>query len=86
MKENIYELVERLQKSKVTLGFCKVYYQDELDEDAIDWSIGNVREVGKTKSRVEVPQWDEDTCIETIEEWTVPNEYIEMEEENNETK
>jgi len=78
--EDANELLERLQKSKVALGFCRVYYRDELDKNAIDWSIGNVREVGKTKSRVEVPQWNEETCIETIEEWHVPNEFIEMKE------
>tara|TARA_R100001443_G_scaffold19327_1_gene30769 strand:+ start:11390 stop:11590 length:201 start_codon:yes stop_codon:yes gene_type:complete len=64
--------------NKVNIGWCKVHY---LEDEEVTWTIGNVREVGKKESRVEVPQWDEETCIETIEEWHVPNEFIEMKEE-----
>ena len=62
---------------KVKIGWCKVHY---LEDEQETWTIGNVREVGKKESRVEVPQWDEETCIETIEEWYVPNEFIKMKE------
>ena len=64
---------------KVKIGWCKVNY---LEDEQETWTIGNVREVGKKESRVEVPQWNEETCIETIEEWHVPNEFIEMREKS----
>ena len=65
--------------TKVNIGWCKVHY---LEDEQETWKIGNVRGVGKKESRVEVPQWNEETCIETIEEWHVPNEFIEMREKN----
>ena len=64
---------------KVKIGWCKVHY---LEDEQETLTIGNVREVGKKESRVEVPQWNEETCIETIEEWHVPNEFIEMREKS----
>ena len=65
--------------TKVNIGWCKVHY---LEDEQETWTIGNVRGVGKKESRVEVPQWNEETCIETIEEWHVPNEFIEMREKS----
>ncbi len=65
--------------TKINIGWCKVHY---LEDEQETWTIGNIREVGKKKSRVEVPQWDEETCVETIEEWYVPNEFIEMKEKS----
>ena len=83
--KEIVELLERLKKSKVSVGWCKVWELaegTEPEDEEFNWTIGNVREVGKKESRVEVPQWNEETCIETIEEWHVPNEFIEMREKS----
>ena len=82
-KETV-ELFERLKKSKVSVGWCKVWDIAEgtdPEDEEFNWTIGNVREVGETECRVEIPEWDEETCVETIEEWFVHPDWIEMKEQ-----
>ena len=59
-------------------GWCKIAV--DIDGDKETW-IGNIREVGKEESEVEVPRWDEDTCTETIETYDIPNHSITQEDE-----
>ena len=64
--------------TNLKIGWCKIAV--DIDGELETW-IGNIREVCKEESEVEVPRWDEDTCTETIETYDIPNHCLTQEDE-----